>query len=170
MKMSMTENEIVTKGSSLYPYRLVPQPLSSSIGLGWRGLVVERYQVKPCELPDLPAAHHTVEFASQQHVSLGERPDWRGHLRRFSKYPGTCCFFPAGVRRKLRLFTQTSLIVCGLDPMSVVDANLRGYGIEKLRIADGSIMPRVTTGNTMAPCVIIGERAAELLRAAHRLS
>jgi len=30
-----------------------------------------------------------------------------------------------------------------------------------LRIADGSIMPRVTTGNTMAPCVIIGERAAE---------
>jgi len=42
-------------------------------------------------------------------------------------------------------------------------------GIEKLRIADGSIMPRVTTGNTMAPCVIIGERAADVLRAEHRL-
>jgi choline dehydrogenase len=38
--------------------------------------------------------------------------------------------------------------------MSVIDANLKVYGIEKLRIADGSIMPRVTTGNTMAPCVI----------------
>ncbi len=47
---------------------------------------------------------------------------------------------------------------------------LRVYGIENLRIADGSIMPRVTTGNTMAPCVIIGERAGELVRAAHKLS
>jgi len=43
------------------------------------------------------------------------------------------------------------------------------YGIENLRIADGSIMPRVTTGNTMAPCVIIGERAAHILRIEHKL-
>jgi choline dehydrogenase len=43
--------------------------------------------------------------------------------------------------------------------MSVVDGNLRVYGIDGLRIADGSIMPNVTPGNTMAPCVIIGERA-----------
>ena len=42
----------------------------------------------------------------------------------------------------------------------VVDGQLKVYGIENLRIADGSIMPRVTTGNTMAPCMIIGERAA----------
>ena len=45
----------------------------------------------------------------------------------------------------------------------------RVYGIDKLRIADGSILPRVTTGNTMAPCVVIGERAGELLKAAHHL-
>jgi choline dehydrogenase len=49
--------------------------------------------------------------------------------------------------------------------MSVVDGNLKVYGIENLRIVDGSIMPRVTTGNTMASCVIIGERAAEILKA-----
>ena len=53
--------------------------------------------------------------------------------------------------------------------MSVVDANLKVYGIENLRVADGSIMPRITTGNTMAPCVIIGERAAELVRTDHKL-
>jgi choline dehydrogenase len=53
--------------------------------------------------------------------------------------------------------------------MSVVDAQLKVYGIENLRIADGSIMPRVTTGNTMAPCIVIGERAAEALRNEHRL-
>jgi choline dehydrogenase-like flavoprotein len=53
--------------------------------------------------------------------------------------------------------------------MSVVDGNLKVYGIENLRIADGSIMPRVTTGNTMAPCVIIGERAGKILKADHKL-
>jgi choline dehydrogenase len=52
----------------------------------------------------------------------------------------------------------------GRDDLSVVDGNLRVYGIDGLRIADGSIMPNVTTGNTMAPCVIIGERAAEIIR------
>jgi choline dehydrogenase len=43
------------------------------------------------------------------------------------------------------------------------------YGVERLPIADGSIMPRVTTGNTMAPCVIIGERATDILKAQHTL-
>jgi choline dehydrogenase len=64
---------------------------------------------------------------------------------------------------------QTCTAKMGRDSMSVVDANLKVYGIEKLRIADGSIMPRVTTGNTMAPCVIIGERAGEILKANHEL-
>jgi choline dehydrogenase len=58
---------------------------------------------------------------------------------------------------------QTCTAKMGQDAMSVVDSSLKVYGIEHLRIADGSIMPRVTTGNTMAPCVIIGERAAEIL-------
>ena len=65
---------------------------------------------------------------------------------------------------------QTCTAKMGRDSMSVVDAGLKVYGIENLRIADGSIMPRVTTGNTMAPCVIIGERASEILRTAHKLS
>jgi choline dehydrogenase len=53
--------------------------------------------------------------------------------------------------------------------MLVVDGQLKVYGIENLRTADGSITPRVTTGNTMAPCIIIGERAAEALRNEHKL-
>jgi choline dehydrogenase len=64
---------------------------------------------------------------------------------------------------------QTCTAKMGRDAMSVVDANLKVYGIENLRIADGSIMPRVTTGNTMAPCVIIGERAGEILKTGHKL-
>jgi choline dehydrogenase len=64
---------------------------------------------------------------------------------------------------------QTGTAKMGQDAMSVVDGSLKVYGIEHLRIADGSIMPRVTTGNTMAPCVIIGERAADILKAQHTL-
>ncbi len=64
---------------------------------------------------------------------------------------------------------QTCSAKMGRDSMSVVDGNLKVYGIDNLRIADGSIMPRVTTGNTMAPCVVIGERAGEMLKAEHKL-
>jgi choline dehydrogenase-like flavoprotein len=64
---------------------------------------------------------------------------------------------------------QSCTAKMGRDAMSVVDGNLRVYGIDNLRIADGSIMPRVTTGNTMAPCVIIGERAGEMLKKNHKI-
>jgi choline dehydrogenase len=63
---------------------------------------------------------------------------------------------------------QTCTAKMGRDSLSVVDARLRVYGIDNLRIADGSIMPRVMTGNTMAGCIIIGERAGQILRAEHR--
>jgi choline dehydrogenase len=58
---------------------------------------------------------------------------------------------------------QVGTAKMGHDSMSVVEGNLKVYGLEGLRIADGSIMPRITTANTMAPCVVIGERAAELI-------
>src|SRR5215468_2499700 len=64
---------------------------------------------------------------------------------------------------------QTSTAKMGRDAMCVVDGSLKVYGVERLRIADGSIMPRVTTGNTMAPCVIIGERAAEIIWSEHHM-
>jgi choline dehydrogenase-like flavoprotein len=64
---------------------------------------------------------------------------------------------------------ETCTAKMGRDEMSVVDGRLKVYGVDNLRIADGSIMPRITTANTMAPCVIIGERAAEALQSDHRL-
>jgi choline dehydrogenase len=57
----------------------------------------------------------------------------------------------------------------GQDPCAVVDGRLKVYGIDRLRVADASIMPTVTIGNTMAPCVIIGERAAAEITAEHGL-
>ena len=58
---------------------------------------------------------------------------------------------------------QSGTAKMGRDSMSVVDGDLRVYGVDRLRIADASILPRVTTGNTMAPCVVIGEQAAAKL-------
>jgi choline dehydrogenase len=51
----------------------------------------------------------------------------------------------------------------GSDAMAVVDAQLRVHGIEGLRIADASIMPTLTSGNTNAPSIMIGEKAADMV-------
>jgi choline dehydrogenase len=51
----------------------------------------------------------------------------------------------------------------GGDEASVVDPQLRVRGVAGLRVADGSVMPRVTSGNTNAPCIMIGEKAADLI-------
>lgn len=53
----------------------------------------------------------------------------------------------------------------GNDPMAVVDSKLRVHGLSGLRVADASIMPYVPSGNTNAPAIMVGERAADFIRA-----
>ena len=65
---------------------------------------------------------------------------------------------------------QVGTCKMGIDADAVVDPQLRVHGIENLRVADASIMPAVTSGNTNAPAVMIGERAAEFFAATHGAS
>src|ERR1700740_172729 len=51
----------------------------------------------------------------------------------------------------------------GSDPMAVVDAQLHVHGVAGLRVADASIMPTLSSGNTHAPSIMIGEKAAQLV-------
>jgi choline dehydrogenase len=53
----------------------------------------------------------------------------------------------------------------GTDPMAVVDDQLRVHGLKGLRVADASIMPTLTSGNTNAPSIMIGEKCAKMVLA-----
>ena len=52
---------------------------------------------------------------------------------------------------------------------SVVDESLRVHGIDGLRVADASIFPRITTGNTNAPSIMVGEKAADIILAEQKI-
>ncbi|CAN5136249.1 GMC family oxidoreductase N-terminal domain-containing protein [soil metagenome] len=63
----------------------------------------------------------------------------------------------------LTVYHETSTCRMG----SVVDADLRVRGVANLRVADASVMPNVVSGNTNAACIMIGEKAAEMIAADH---
>ena len=78
----------------------------------------------------------------------------------------------AGIERFVRdaaatYWHQSCTAKMGRDALSVVDGSLKVYGMDNLRVADASVLPRITSGNTMAPCVVIGERAAQSIRQDH---
>ncbi|MCR8958960.1 GMC family oxidoreductase [Variovorax sp. S2] len=114
---------------------------------------------------DLRGAIENIRFVQE----LGAQASFKG-LVKGERLPGkldTKTLEHYARNAAVTYWHQCGTAKMGRDPMSVVDGGLRVYGVQGLRIADASVMPHVTSGNTMAPCVVIGERAVEEIRASH---
>ncbi|HWZ58764.1 MAG TPA: helix-turn-helix domain-containing protein [Gemmatimonadaceae bacterium] len=93
--------------------------LSSSVGLGWNGLVVESHRVYAQPVAESVFSDHILEVASGNHVAYGERDIGRGYFRPYAKAPGAMNLYAEGVRPALRPSTTTDLFVCAFDPVFV---------------------------------------------------
>lgn len=115
---------------------------------------------------DLTALRQCVELARE----VGNSQALKGFVKR-EVMP--TALSPAAMDDFIRdgvttIWHQSCTAKMGQDDMSVVDSRLKVYGVDRLRVADASVMPRVPLANTMAPSVIIGEQASRAIARQHR--
>jgi choline dehydrogenase len=98
---------------------------------------------------------HTTPMQPFRNCEMGPVGTTRTDLLAFLEQGCSSYYHPTGTAKM------------GEDEMSVVDGNLKVYGVDGLRIADASIPPHIPAANTMAPSIGIGERAGDILKQAH---
>ncbi|HXO04246.1 MAG TPA: choline dehydrogenase [Candidatus Sulfotelmatobacter sp.] len=129
----------------------------------------------PLEPPAIRANYLSTE-ADMQVIVHGVRLSRElAHSKAFATYcgdelhPGANANSDAEISESIRreaetLYHPVGTCKMGNDSMAVVDARLRVRGIEKLRVVDASVMPRIIAGNTNAPTIMIAEKAADMIR------
>ncbi|MCX5265961.1 GMC oxidoreductase [Streptomyces sp. NBC_00199] len=118
------------------------------------------YFSEPSDLAAMVRAVQQVREIGEE-KSLG---DWRAREVAPGPYVRTDTEVAAYIKRTLLSYHhQVGTCRMGIDRTAVVDPHLRVHGVAGLRVADASVMPSVTSGNTHAPAVMIGERCAELI-------
>jgi choline dehydrogenase len=129
--------------------------------------------------PDVPPAIDPNYLAESSDVALHVRgirmareigeADALKEWRRREVLPGPERRTDAELREYVRqaastIYHHVGTCRMGIDHLAVVDPELRVHGVAGLRVADASIMPTITSGNTNAPSIMIGEKCAELIR------
>jgi choline dehydrogenase len=110
------------------------------------GLVAAARRVR--EVFAMPALARHVVAERSPGAAVEADAAWEEHLR-------TAAF---------RLYHPACTCAMGTGPEAVVDSRLRVRGVAGLRVADASVMPAITSGNTNAPTIMIAERASDLIR------
>ncbi len=103
--------------------------------------------------PD-PAAYPEIKLnylSTPEEFRPGVAAETDKDLEKAAGELGTTIFHPVGTCKM------------GSDPMAVVDDRLRVLGVDRLRVVDASIMPRITSGNTNAPTYLIAEKGAAMV-------
>lgn len=123
-----------------------------------RVLIDNAYFAEPTDLDRAVEAFALIR-------EIAESPAMRPFCRRLVAPFSTDAAGIAGYIRQAALtyWHQCGTAKMGTDSMSVVDGRLAVHGIAGLRIADASVLPRVTSGNTMAPSVVIGDHVAQII-------
>lgn len=128
-------------------------------------------EAPPLIFPNLLADHRDVD-ALIAATRLGQRLLSTRALQPYveeEQLPGQGVRTDQEWERFVRETAATSYHHCGTckmgtDDLAVVDSELKVHGIDRLRVIDGSIMPTITSGNTNAACMMIGEKGAQLVR------
>ncbi|TDD90610.1 choline dehydrogenase [Saccharopolyspora karakumensis] len=148
-----------TTGATLVDVRSRGRLRIRSTDPRWKPEIDPAYFADPTDLTAMIAglrqAHEIATHSPLSKFIDGKHPPITDHddeaLQRFVQEWTQTLYHPVGT------------CAMGTGPNAVVDPELRVHGIENLRVADASIMPRITRGNTNAPTIMVGEKASDLI-------